>query len=71
MKLSTVLAGQSFQFGSVKEVLAKANEEVWRRACRKSPRSRDSSALPRRSFAARLKRPGDLRENPVVAYEGR
>ena len=27
MKLSTVLAGQSFQFGSVKEVLAKANEE--------------------------------------------
>ncbi len=68
MKLSTVLAGKAFSFGSVKEVLAKANEE----------KSGDilagisaESALERVAAKEVLSQllVRDLRENPVVPYE--
>lgn len=68
MKLSTVLAGKSFTFRSIKEVLAKANE----------PKSGDvlagiaaQSDLERVAAKEVLSRMlvRDLRENPVVPYE--
>ena len=68
MKLSTVLAGQSFQFGSVKEVLAKANEEksgdVLAGVAAQSGLERIAAKVVLSRLSVR-----DLRENPVVAYE--
>ena len=68
MKLSTVLAGRAFTFQSVKEVLAKANEE------------KSGDILAGVAAASGLERVAakqvlsellvrDLRENPVVPYE--
>ena len=59
MKLSTVLAGRTFTFQSVKEVLAKANEE----------KSGDilAGVAAKQVLSELLVR--DLRENPVVPYE--
>ena len=68
MKLSTVLAGRTFTFQSVKEVLAKANEE------------KSGDILAGVAAASGLERVAaqqvlsellvrDLRENPVVPYE--
>ena len=58
MKLSTVLAGRTFTFQSVKEVLAKANEE----------KSGDilAGVAAKQVLSELLVR--DLRENPVVPY---
>ena len=59
MKLSTVLAGRTFTFQSVKEVLAKANEE----------KSGDilAGVAAKQVLSELLVR--DLRKNPVVPYE--
>ena len=68
MKLSTVLAGRTFTFPSVKEVLAKTNEE------------KSGDILAGVAAASGLERVAakqvlsellvrDLRENPVVPYE--
>ncbi len=68
MKLSTILSGKSFSFGSVKEVLAKANEE------------KTGDALAGLNAESNLERIAakqvlgnmlvqELRENPAVPYE--
>ncbi|MEG1942904.1 MAG: ethanolamine ammonia-lyase subunit EutB [Angelakisella sp.] len=68
MRLKTILAGQTFSFGSVKEVLAKANEE------------KSGDILAGIAAASGLERIAakevlsamllsDLRENPAVPYE--
>ena len=68
MRLKTVLSGKTFAFGSIKEVLAKANEQ------------KSGDSLAGVSAASELERVAakevlsnllvsDLRENPVVPYE--
>ena len=68
MKLSTVLAGKTFSFRSVKEVLAKANEEksgdILAGIAATSDLERVAAKLVLSHLLVR-----DLRENPVVAYE--
>ncbi|MBQ6997697.1 MAG: ethanolamine ammonia-lyase subunit EutB [Oscillospiraceae bacterium] len=68
MKLSTVLAGKTFTFRSVKEVLAKANEEksgdILAGIAATSDLERVAAKLVLSHLLVR-----DLRENPVVAYE--
>ena len=68
MRLKTILAGQTFSFASVKEVLAKAGEE------------KSGDVLAGVAAGSRLERVAakevlsnmllrDIRENPVVSYE--
>ncbi|MBQ9930247.1 MAG: ethanolamine ammonia-lyase subunit EutB [Oscillospiraceae bacterium] len=68
MKLSTVLAGKTFTFRLVKEVLAKANEEksgdILAGIAATSDLERVAAKLVLSHLLVR-----DLRENPVVAYE--
>ena len=68
MKLSTVLAGQHFSFASIKEVLAKANEEksgdVLAGVAAESALERVAAKEVLSQLLVR-----DLRENPVVPYE--
>ena len=68
MKRSTVLAGKNFEFRSVKEVLAKANEE---KSGDKLAGIAPSSDLERVAAKVVLSNflVSDLRENPVVPYE--
>ncbi len=68
MKLSTVLAGKTFTFRSIKEVLAKANEEksgdILAGIAATSDLERVAAKLVLSHLLVR-----DLRENPVVPYE--
>ena len=68
MKRSTVLAGKHFEFRSVKEVLAKANEE---KSGDKLAGVAAGSDLERVAAKVVLSNflVSDLRENPVVPYE--
>ena len=68
MKRSTVLAGKHFEFRSIKEVLAKANEE---KSGDKLAGIAPSSDLERVAAKVVLSNflVSDLRENPVVPYE--
>ena len=68
MKRSTVLAGKHFEFRSVKEVLAKANEE---KSGDKLAGIAAASDLERVAAKVVLSNflVSDLRENPVVPYE--
>jgi len=68
MKRSTVLAGKHFEFRSVKEVLAKANEE---KSGDKLAGIAAGSDLERVAAKVVLSNflVSDLRENPVVPYE--
>lgn len=68
MKLSTVLAGKHFQFQSVKDVLAKANEVKSGDALAGIAASSDLERIAAKEVLSHfLVR--DLRENPVVPYE--
>ncbi len=68
MKLSTVLGGRTFQFRTLKEVLAKANEEksgdVLAGIAAESDLERVAAKLVLSRLLVR-----DLRENPAVPYE--
>ncbi|WP_027623198.1 ethanolamine ammonia-lyase subunit EutB [Clostridium lundense] len=68
MKLKTSLFGQSYQFKSIKEVLAKANEEKsgdkLAGICAASVQERIAAKVVLSNLTL-----GDLRNNPVVAYE--
>ena len=68
MRLSTVLAGKHFEFRSIKEVLAKANEEksgdLLAGIAAGSDLERIAAKEVLSNFLVR-----DLRENPVVPYE--
>ncbi|MEG0752906.1 MAG: ethanolamine ammonia-lyase subunit EutB [Angelakisella sp.] len=68
MRLKTLLAGQTFSFGSVKEVLAKANEEksgdILAGLAAQSGLERVAA---KEVLSAMLL--SDLRENPAVPYE--
>ena len=68
MKLKTVLAGKTYQFGSVKEVLAKANEEKTgdKLAGLAAETAQERVAAKVVLSALTLH---DLRENPAVPYE--
>ena len=68
MKLKTVLQGKTYQFSSVKEVLAKANEEKSgdRLAGLAAENARERVAAKVVLAALTLE---DLRENPAVPYE--
>ena len=68
MKLSTILAGKTFEFRSVKEVLAKANEEKSGDTLAGVAASSDLERIAAKEVLSHfLVR--DLRENPVVPYE--
>lgn len=68
MKLSTVLAGKHFQFQSVKDVLAKANEAKSGDTLAGIAASSDLERIAAKEVLSHfLVR--DLRENPVVPYE--
>ena len=68
MKLSTILAGKSFTFGSIKEVLAKANEEksgdILAGVAAETELERVAAKVVLSNMLV-----SDLRENPVVPYE--
>lgn len=68
MNLKTVLSGKTFQFNSVKEVLAKANEEksgdILAGIAAKSGMERIAAKEVLSNLLVR-----DIRENPVVPYE--
>jgi len=68
MKLKTTLLGKTYQFGSVKEVLAKANEEKTgdKLAGLAAENARERIAAKVVLSALTL---ADLRENPAVPYE--
>ena len=68
MKLKTTLLGKTYQFSSVKEVLAKANEEKSgdKLAGLAAASAQERVAAKVVLSALTLK---DLRENPVVPYE--
>ncbi len=68
MKLSTRLAGENFTFHSVKEVLAKANEEKSGDVLAGIAAGSDLERIAAKEVLSRL-RVRDLRENPVVPYE--
>jgi len=68
MKLSTVLAGKSFQFRSVKEVLAKANEVKSGDTLAGIAAGSDLERIAAKEVLSHLL-VRDLRENPVVPYE--
>ena len=68
MKLQTTLLGKTYQFGSLKEVLAKANEEKTgdSLAGLAAENAKERVAAKVVLSAVTL---GDLRENPAVPYE--
>ena len=68
MKLSTVLAGKNFSFRSVKEVLAKANEEKSGDILAGIAATSDLERVAAKQVLSHLL-VRDLRENPVVPYE--
>jgi len=68
MKLKTVLAGQSFSFSSVKEVLAKANEEKSGDILAGVAATSDLERIAAKEVLSHMLL-SDLRENPVVPYE--
>ena len=68
MKLSTVLAGKNFSFRSVKEVLAKANEEKSGDILAGVAATSDLERVAAKQVLSNLL-VRDLRENPVVPYE--
>ena len=68
MKLSTVLAGKTFQVRSVKEVLAKANEVKSGDTLAGIAAGSDLERVAAKEVLSRLL-VRDLRENPVVPYE--
>ena len=68
MKLSTVLAGKNFAFRSVKEVLAKANEEKSGDILAGIAATSDLERVAAKQVLSNLL-VRDLRENPVVPYE--
>ena len=68
MNLSTVLAGKRFSFGSVKEVLAKANEEKSGDILAGIAAGSDLERIAAKEVLSHLL-VQDLRENPVVPYE--
>lgn len=68
MKLSTVLAGKAFQFRSVKDVLAKANEVKSGDVLAGIAAETDLERIAAKEVLSNLL-VRDLRENPVVPYE--
>ena len=68
MRLSTVLAGKSFEFKSIKEVLAKANEAKSGDQLAGIAATSDLERVAAKAVLSRLL-VQDLRENPVVSYE--
>ncbi len=68
MKLKTTLLGKSYTFGSIKEVLAKANEEktgdILAGIAAENARERVAAKVVLSALTLQ-----DLRENPVVPYE--
>ena len=68
MRLSTVLAGKSFAFRSVKEVLAKANEEKSGDTLAGIAANSDLERVAAKEVLSHML-VSDLRENPVVPYE--
>ena len=68
MKLSTTLAGKTFSFRSVKEVLAKANEEKSGDILAGIAAGSDLERVAAKEVLSNLL-VRDLRENPVVPYE--
>lgn len=68
MKLSTVLAGKHFEFRSIKEVLAKANEEKSGDLLAGIAAGSDLERVAAKVVLSHLL-VSDLRENPVVPYE--
>lgn len=68
MKLKTVLSGQTFEFQSVRDVLAKANEQksgdILAGVAAESDTERVAAKIVLSNMLVR-----DLRENPVVPYE--
>ena len=68
MKLSTLLAGKHFEFRSVKEVLAKANEEKSGDLLAGIAAGSDLERVAAKVVLSHLL-VSDLRENPVVPYE--
>ena len=68
MTLSTVLAGKNFSFRSVKEVLAKANEEKSGDILAGIAATSDLERVAAKQVLSHLL-VRDLRENPVVPYE--
>lgn len=68
MKLSTVLSGKTFTFRSVKDVLAKANEEKSGDTLAGIAASSDLERIAAKEVLSHFL-VKDLRENPVVPYE--
>ena len=68
MRLSTVVAGKSFEFKSIKEVLAKANEAKSGDQLAGIAATSDLERVAAKAVLSRLL-VRDLRENPVVSYE--
>lgn len=68
MRLSTVLAGKTFSFRSVKEVLAKANEEKSGDVLAGIAAESDLERVAAKEVLSHLL-VRDLRENPAVPYE--
>ena len=68
MRLSTVLAGKSFEFKSIKEVLAKANEAKSGDQLAGIAATSDLERVAAKAVLSRLL-VRDLKENPVVSYE--
>ncbi len=68
MRLQTVLSGQTFAFGSVKEVLAKANEEKSGDILAGVAAASGLERIAAKEVLSRLLL-SDLRENPAVPYE--
>jgi len=68
LKLKTVISGKSFQFSSVKEVLAKANEEKSGDILAGIAAQSGLERIAAKEVLSNLLL-SDLRENPVVPYE--
>ena len=68
MKLSTLLGGRTFQFQTIKEVLAKANEQKSGDVLAGVAAGSDLERVAAKLVLSRLL-VRDLRENPVVPYE--
>jgi ethanolamine ammonia-lyase large subunit len=68
MRLKTILAGQTFTFSSVKEVLAKANEEKSGDILAQIAAGSDLERIAAKEVLSGMLL-SDLRENPVVPYE--
>ena len=69
MKLATVLSGQAFIFRSLKEVLAKANELKSGDVLAGVAASSDLERIAAKEVLSQLLL-SDLRNHPVVPYEG-